>query len=251
MADPPTHQNFPYDGALCECCGYPLKGLTSETVCPECGSSFEHSSPDRRKGPLLQRSFSVGGWLATTFQILLFTEFTYRLMRIDRSNRTARTYLGFMLLVVSCFALLTTWRDWLPIQSNLLFFLLFFLSLSCLTYLEMLGVAAFSKRRDWRVPFHLAERVCCYASVGWLMGVLIAEVGAWLMVGFAIDKSWFDHPLGLVRVGWILYGALFFLSLLWFETLVWIGVRQVRYANAWPESPPNPIEITPETAPEK
>lgn len=108
-----------------------------------------------------------------------------------------------------------------------------------LTYIEMIGVTAFSKRRGWRVSFPLAERVCCFVSVGWLPGVMISAIGFSLLQEYAAGQPWFEQPLGLVRVRWLFYAALFVLSLLWFETLVWIGVRQVRYANRWPKQPVN------------
>lgn len=127
-------------------------------------------------------------------------------------------------------------------------FLISVVAINTLTYIEMLGVTAFSKRRGWRVPFHLAERVCCYASVGWLPGVVLAGVGVGLLQVYGPGRPWYEHLLGLIRVGWLFYGGLFVLSLLWFETLVWIGVRQVKYANGWPDARSG-AAATDETAP--
>jgi len=98
----------------------------------------------------------------------------------------------------------------------------------------MLGVTAYSKRRGWRVPFRLAERVCCYASVAWLPGVLVAGLGMVLIEHFLAGRFWFESLLGLVKVRWLFYTGLFMFSLLWFETLVWVGVRQVKFANGSP-----------------
>ncbi|MGB0768671.1 MAG: hypothetical protein ACPGYV_13300 [Phycisphaeraceae bacterium] len=110
-----------------------------------------------------------------------------------------------------------------------------FAVLVAMTYIEMLGVTAFSRRRGWRVPFRLAERVCAFASAGWLPGVVIAGVGTWVLGVHGQGRPWFEQLIGLVRVGWLCYAALFVASFLWFETLVWIGVRRVKFANAWPD----------------
>lgn len=122
-----------------------------------------------------------------------------------------------------------------------------FAAVYLLTYIEMIGVTAFSNRRGWRVPFSLAERVCCFVSVAWLPGIILAAICFSFLQEHGVGQPWFEQLLGLVRVGWLLYGALFVLSLFWFETLVWIGVRQVKFANAWPQEPSD----TPADAPEK
>lgn len=53
-----------------------------------------------------------------------------------------------------------------------------------------------------------------------------------------VGERAFSQSIGFVSFGWLLYAGLFVTSLLWYETLVWIGVRQVRYANAWPDAQP-------------
>ncbi len=101
-----------------------------------------------------------------------------------------------------------------------------------LTYIEAFGVAYFSRKRGWRVPWPLAERVACYAAIGWVPAAIIL----WKLNDLILDgsiKHWWPQQLG----PWTLRTEVLVLTLaggigiLWFETLVWLGVRQVRYAN--------------------
>lgn len=98
-----------------------------------------------------------------------------------------------------------------------------------LTYIETIGVAFFSGRRGWRVPLATAERIACYASVGWIpAGLVLLKVFMWhdhpvlngpfdLFKGDARDYPW------MVSIGAA--------SILWFEWLVWFGCRRLKYAN--------------------
>lgn len=247
MADQPIKQSFPYDGALCEKCGYPLKGLSNDTDCPECGYAVTESSPAKRRG--LEHSFENRFFrLTEAIMAGLHTpRTTFREMPIDGSRWKDR------LILLVC-ALLAGGL-WSVFGENAIqgryryaawFNSLIPVIVIVLTYIEMLGVTGFSKRRGWRVPFGLAERVCCRAAIGWAPGVLIAGAGVWVLRWLAFGEPWFESLLGLVRVSWLLFFSLFLFSLLWFETLVWIGVRQVRFANAWPIQPGSAVKTAPE-----
>ena len=235
MPDPAGPRAFPTDDSLCERCGYPLRGLPIEADCPECGQAVAESSPAKRGGYGSPKS----GWWIAGMRVSVMMFFAprrlYRGLSIQGGNAMARWYLASIALVCGL-----AWGFlWGAIIENKVFaihaMLGACLAILAMTYIEMLGVTAFSRRRGWRVPFRLAERVCCLAAVGWMPGVLIAGIGLLVLSTFAAGEPWFERLLGLVRVSWICYGGLFVLSLLWFETLVWLGVRQVRYANAWPD----------------
>ncbi|MFK7788127.1 MAG: hypothetical protein AB8C95_01370 [Phycisphaeraceae bacterium] len=248
MADSPTTHTFPTEDSLCEACGYPLKGLSQDTVCPECGYAVAESSPAKRTG--IEYEFETKFFRLMELLLAPFysAKQTFRAMPIDGSNRQYR----WLLLLSSVTAL----GVWSALGSKALegtyrngdvFTLLIPLFVIALTYVEVIGVTAFSRRRGWRVPLALAERVCCRAAIGWVFGLLIAGAGMWVLKWTAAGQPWFEQNLGLVRVRWLFYGLLFVLSFLWFETLVWIGVRQVRYANAWSQSPLSPPQDTPKT----
>lgn len=236
MPDLDLGQAFPTDDALCERCGYPLRGLSIDAVCPECGLAVAESSPAERAAPPVDVRESLWDYPAVVWHVLRHPTGAFRHMRIDGGNGPARRFLA-----MNCFFAAGVWALIMLLLSLArrelnppgLVFMLSYAAMLALTYIEMLGVTAFSRRRGWRVPFHLAERVCCFASVGWLPGMLVAGLGAWLLDALAGGSLWFEGVLGLVKVSWLCYGGLFVLSLLWFETLVWVGVRQVKYANAW------------------
>lgn len=233
---------FPNDDALCERCGYPLRGMAIEAVCPECGLAVEESSPAKRDRPLSPSGLlSVSYWRILGL-VLSRPRNTFRSMPIDGSNRRPFVFLLWTSLLAGLlysgigFAAEIVITQPQKVEENIfravLRFLVIFNSVVVLTHIEMLGVAAFSRRRGWRVPMHLAFRVCCYASVAWVPGVALASMGmSWLQFN-GVGEPWFERLVGLVRVGWMLYGGLFILSLMWFETLVWMGVRQVKFANA-------------------
>lgn len=241
----PTHL-FPNEDSLCEACGYPIKGLSIDTACPECGLVLRESSPDRRTlqftsvwlgfvmywrlvGMFLFRPTAAYRSLSVTGKSLVPEQFLFRTSLLAGLIISAILYLGSDFIIPPRY-------HTIPFQSMLIVFVVSAIGINALTLVEMLGVTAFSGRRGWRVPFPLAQRVCCFASVGWLPGALIMGVGLWMIQAYGVGRPWFDHLMGLIRVGWLVYAALFVVSLLWFETLVWLGVRQVRYANALPES---------------
>lgn len=243
MPDSATTPLFPTDGSLCEGCGYPLKGLSADGVCPECGYGVQDSSPDARQDPIPSGRLTPGLYARLFRRILFNPSCFFRDLAIHGCNASAMYFLiwssvlaGLIWAVVGWFFLAVA-----PVNPfhdggrgiSLLqgFFIVFAICL--LAYIEMIGVTAFSARRGWRVPFHLAERVCCYASVGWLPGVFLASCGYWLSEAFASGEPWFEKLHGLVRVSWLFYAGLFVICLLWFETLVWVGVRRVKHANTW------------------
>lgn len=246
MADPPTPQAFPTDHSLCERCGYPLKGLDGDASCPECGLAVADSSPLRRTLAFTGRSLGVKAYCQSVGLFLFRPRSSFRSLVISgpslipdkllfRTSFLAGLIVSSIVFLGSAYVIPPRFHT-IPLRSALFLFIATAIGINLLTYIEMLGVTAISRRRGWRVPFPLARRVCCLASVGWLPGAVVAGLGVWMIQAFGVGRPWFDHLLGLIRVGWLLFALLFVLSFLWFEALVWIGIRQVRYANAWPES---------------
>ncbi|MEM1109481.1 MAG: hypothetical protein AAGH99_12415 [Planctomycetota bacterium] len=226
---------------LCEVCGYGLFGLSSENtaaVCPECGTPIVESIPTHRVGPPWQNRLSFANWFATAWAIARRPGETYRTMRLDGPATPARLFLLSIALIVGigwgAFSLLAIGYHplgaWLAGMAAAKVVLV-------MTYIETLGVTFFSGRRGWRVPFRLAERVTCYASVGWVIAAAVLAP----LVGL--------YDAGLLREGvirivghwdpdyrWILTAVGFGAAVLFFETLVWTGVRKVRFGNR--QTPP-------------
>ncbi len=164
---------------------------------------------------------------------MLNPKFFFRTMRIDGPNHTARL---FLLLVAA--GLGAVWFAvslgvyGYPPGAALLQEAIITSGIVALTYIEALGVTYFSRRRGWRVPWKLAERLVCYASIGWVPAAIIMGITMGFYADGRLDR-WMSGLLG-VWGPWqslellVLIGAV---ALLGFEMLVWVGVRQTRYAN--------------------
>lgn len=233
---------FPGPDSLCENCGYALKGLRPEGDCPECGQPIAESSPALRVGP--------GRPGRVAIEMLLRPRVFFRTLRVDGSSVPAR---GFMFSIVLLIGLL--WliggavRGDQSLGVGLFEAGLAMASLYLLSYIEAVGVVYFSRKRSWRVPFRLAERLVCYASIGWIPAAIVL---GWAVSHFrdgSLDR-WMRQLLstwGTWQSGelLILIGAV---AMMWFEMLVWVGVRQTRYANAAGPSPTVPLESQPSRA---
>lgn len=228
----PNSTGFPNERSLCERCGYPLRDLSLLSDCPECGMAVLESSPSKRTYRPDPQHLPFGAFFTTAPRVLLSPRRFFRTLSPSGCSWHAWNALGMSGILASLIWFVTGYQviGFFGLHS-LLAIVLVMQGVWLLTYIEVIGVVAFSRRRGWRVPWPLAERVCSYAAVGWLPGALIAGGGAWVLKQVAVGEPWFDSLLGLVRVAWLFYGGLFVVSFLWFETLVWIGVRQMKFAN--------------------
>jgi hypothetical protein len=231
---------FPWADSLCERCGYRLQGLPRAGVCPECGLPAIESDPVRRDGLPWQHRLSLGSWFETLRAIALHPGGSFSRLRVGGSNWRDRLFLLSFAVIVGLIwggighaaGMRSPW--WWALWVGL--------AMIGLTYVEVLGVAYFSWRRGWRVDWWLAERVAAYASPGWVVAAvallklkMLHEAG-WLWR--VVPANWgprFDPYRDLILAG--IGGGL---AILWFETLVWLGVRQVKFANRPPGSPSAP-----------
>ena len=238
---------------LCESCGYPLdpRWLDESAVpadpgadgvgpgCPECGEPVAASLPWARDGVAWQRAWSPGSYLRTAAGLVWRPRRSFRRMRLEGPPTAGRMFLVVNLCLVAAvaggFARWGHGQGWLPAwlygMAAAKFALL-------LTYVEVLGVAFFSRRRGWRVPLAVAERVAGFASLGWVATAVLlggASLGLMSVVDLTYGRLW-DHrtPEAVGLLGGLVFFAVTALS---FELLVWTGVRQVRFGNRRP--PPN------------
>jgi len=102
-----------------------------------------------------------------------------------------------------------------------------------LTWVEGVGITLVSRRRGWRIHRGARSPVLALASYGWvIVGPLV--FGTFFIVGTIVTVSqlaWFTIP--------------FVVALLVFETLVYIGMQRMKYANA----PGSERELAPEPEP--
>lgn len=232
-----TAMTFPREDSLCEHCGYPLQGLPAAGGCPECGSEIAASDPVHRTGLPWQRQRSVGSWLATAGRVLFTPDRAFRLMRVGGSNRDERLYLVTQAAVAA--GLWLTMARLLQLPQGLTGAAAVLVGVVTMTLVEAMGVTYFSRRRGWRVPWSLAERIACYASPGWHPAVLV------FALFMRLERAGTFAAWPVLRrmdptVMLIAYVALLGVSILAFETLVWVGVRQARFANAPAEAVTNP-----------
>jgi hypothetical protein len=230
--------SYPGNDTLCEGCGYALKGLHAEGDCPECGLLIAESSPDLRGGPGDRERVDLG--------LIRRPRAFFRAMRVGGSNGPARWFMAKVILLIGL-----AWVLWgavgggWSLEADLYKAGVVMASLYLLSYVEVLGVVFFSRRRGWRVPFGLAERLVCYASIGWVPAVIVmgvaldryeaGDIDRWMRPLLGVWGTWQSIEL-LVLVGTV--------AMLWFELLVWIGVRQTKYANFQAEAVP--VGLNPE-----
>ena len=230
----PATPGFPRVDDLCERCGYELQGLDPAGLCPECGLGIAASDPVHRGGLPWQDRQTPGAWLATAGRVVASPRHSFRVMRVGGSNAAARLFMLSVAMFVGVGWGLFAWavEERPPVVAWGLG-MVAAKSAVLLTYIETLGVAGFSRRRGWRVPFALAERVACYAAVGW---VLVAFILAQIIM--LMNAGYFDAAAAGRLGSWNAdYGLLVWMfciavALLGFEVLIGTGIRQVRYANA-------------------
>jgi predicted RNA-binding Zn-ribbon protein involved in translation (DUF1610 family) len=227
---------------LCESCGYVLDGLplADGAVCPECGTAVPGSRDARRPGTTWQRSRGgVPAWLTTSWQVCRHPSRVFDEMQVEWT--TASRLLGRWNVVISAVLMSLSWLLMEGVRyftSHLGRFALFLaatvsaimLLLAALTAIEARGIRFFGARRGWRVTPVVAGAICAHASIGWVIGgVLMLFVSA---TGIALSMPLERLARFLPFPTWVPILILaFFLGLLIFETLVYVGVRQCRYAN--------------------
>lgn len=244
----------PAAALLCETCGYVIDGLPTSGPCSECGRPVADSLPERRTGTAWQRSPGVRSWFITNFAAIFRRRQTFDTLRAD--NRGWRSLL-IVNLIFASLALVAPWAGVLagdpmrtarnsgiseylvaafaiPIEV-----LLVALFLYLLTWIEARGIRFFGGRRGWRITAPLSWQICAHASIGWTLAAVLmfaglaASVPAFALLERlgALGRPGFMYFSLRDALGVILGAGGFFIGLLVFETLVYIGVRRCRYAN--------------------
>ena len=224
------------DVLLCERCGYPLDGhaYIRDATCPECGLDVHASHPDRRTPTAWHRRPGPATLTRTVTALARHPRSFFRGLGFAGSNNPERVLLLLSGSAAGALAGLDAWliADRLPVQAWLIG-MLTTQAVLILSVVEVLGVAFFSRRRGWRVPLKHAERIVAYASPAWLpttalLLLLIHAAGG--PDGLAARLP----PLPLLTTdqsAGALALAAVALALCCFEWVVYLGVRQARFAN--------------------
>jgi len=231
---------------LCERCGYALEGLRRYDPCPECGRPIEQSCPERRIGSPWQQGARFGVW-RNLCALLRHPLTTFDRVRVDEkgARRLEADSIAWASLLFALFISVRVTIEAIDDPGGartmaliflvvpVLSFLIYALVLLMLTSIERRGIRFFGRMRRRRITAAIAETIVAHACVGWMISSLLIWL-AWptgsLIAWIAREHAWARWELILLAPT-LLPWLGFFTGLLFFETLVAIGVRRMRFAN--------------------
>ncbi|MEM6332796.1 MAG: hypothetical protein AAF823_05590 [Planctomycetota bacterium] len=222
-------------GWRCEGCGYPIGGMALDAGCPECGQRVGDADPRRRDGPAWAKQRSASAWLATLIALTTRPRATYRALDFTGSATPARLFL--LSCVVLCWINPATLHG-LRIGDPRWVAGGIFASkaLLALTYLDVLAVSCLMRVRGWSLGPGRVERVAAYAAPGWVVGMGLLTA-AWLAgqpvtpMTLGLGVSWAGLARSSAWVGPAALAVGLGVLLLPFEGLMYLGLRQCRFAN--------------------
>lgn len=229
---------------LCERCGYVIEGIDEAGVCPECANPVRESMPAlARPGTPWQNDPSVRTLFATLWAMIRRPGVTLSRARIDRRSGAMLTdrcaLLAACIWVMPAFVcglvyeihnrmmrpnIARSSRDWFELGciaalAAIIALLLAWELFAALTLIERLGIRAYGKAHHRRITRAVASTICGHASIGWITATLLSLLPVLLALMPGWNTLLLFAPLG------------FFVGLLHFEILVYLGVRRCRYAN--------------------
>lgn len=211
---------------LCERCGYPVGSLPRSLACPECGYAIEMSHPDHRRGSPWQRNPGVRGYLRTGIESMRHPIAGWSDVAVERTASSALLWLHAAVAAAIfpglALFLVATSNSAAPVAVFAA--LIWFAGLLLLSTIETVGVRVIGRVKRVRISRDVVYSIVGHAGSGWIIGAVIG-VG---MMFFMPRDQW---TMSLRWAG-ISAGVAAGTGLFCFETLTWLGMRKMKYANA-------------------
>lgn len=221
---------------LCEQCGYRLRGLAAEAVCPECGRPVGDSLPSRRRGSPWQIKPGFRSWLASVWLISRRPWRGWGVVKVEtkRSAWLLATNLAASAAIMTGVLIPGPVVNAASAGSVLSIFLVSAACLSALTSVEFFGIRVFGARRGFRLTREVALVVCAHASAAWIwtgLAFTLTFQGA-MRFGVLWEPAWRALvPMRHKTAIGVLVATAFVLGMMYFSTLCGLGYRALRYAN--------------------
>lgn len=248
---------------LCERCGYIIEHLPTDSPCPECGAAIAASLPQARTGSAWQQRRGVNSWFQTVAQTLRHPKRSFQVLQLESGR--ARWFLPINLaaavLLLEIGPAVLIWvsesvvgridvADLLhgTLILNAILAPALYVLLLVLCRIEELGLRLIASRRGWRVSRSTARAICTHASFGWTIGAALAATVSLLisLTHLILDNPSLENTIIIVTA--ISIAASLFVGMLIFETLVYLGLHQCKFANVpHASAAPNDPSFAPNT----
>ncbi|MDX9910606.1 MAG: zinc ribbon domain-containing protein [Phycisphaerales bacterium] len=234
---------------LCERCGYDVDALPDDAHCPECGTPRVESLPERRTGTPWQREGGFRAFWRTLALVWMRPRGIWRKVSVGAEGRLRASMLATAALLYGVASaivlevsrsstrgrapLASEWLGW-TITGLAFGLTIFFPLLVLLTWIESRGLRVIGRVHKFRITPEVASAVCAHAAAGWITGGVLAIIGS--IAGQWLNAYASSHNVGVVRGFMMLSPGLlpliaFAIGMLHFETLAYLGMRKMRYAN--------------------
>lgn len=223
---------------LCERCGYDLTGTPMQMSCAECGRAIRDSLPERRPGTPWQQGPGPVSFVRTVWMIARHPRAVWEVVRIERWDSAVFGAICMVIASAIMWVGVSFTSIAVDLRSGLGAMLLIGLGtlfMMILEKIEVIGLIIIGRKNGWRVTREISQAVCGHASVGWIVaGVLVGigwQLGTRLPAAPLVNStpSWMN-PI-VTSLQFVLPGIGFFIGMMVFETLAYLGVRRMRWAN--------------------